>query len=357
MMTRENIQKSPKRPVFLHGMWRCGSTYIWNQFRENSNAYCYYEPLHQGLGRLTTARMERDLLKKMDPSHPAMTQSWFTEYTPLLKRFSMRNLKGRGVRKFTRRLSESQYILSPDDSDPLLEDYVSGLVNYALSQNKTPVLGFNRACLRAGFLKKTFGSFDIYIDRDPRHVWASYQKQRLKTNSTFFVTWLLTAERNAHHPLFKPMADRLPLRSPLDKIRIKYKPYYRRVLDHMSMEQTYAMVFYLWLACTLHGLSTSDLILDMEDCDPDAITTKIKQATCLDVSFAGLKPPQAIPENIIIDWQTIEDEVLTYFPLSSFSGGFDIQRIEQSMPSLSKRKADIIGKIIQQARVLSTASA
>ena len=39
-------------PVFLHCMWRTGSTFIFGKFRENPRYRCFYEPLNEALATL-----------------------------------------------------------------------------------------------------------------------------------------------------------------------------------------------------------------------------------------------------------------------------------------------------------------
>src|SRR5262249_21846978 len=43
--------------VFLHGGWRCGSTYIWSRFRDCAGTLCFYEPFHEILARCTARKV------------------------------------------------------------------------------------------------------------------------------------------------------------------------------------------------------------------------------------------------------------------------------------------------------------
>jgi hypothetical protein len=92
------------RPVFLHGLWRSGSTYLWSRFRMSEAARCFYEPLHHGLARLTAERIAHDTPEKIDGNrHPALSDPYFLEFAPLLGL--------RGVRGFRDDLAYDRFAL------------------------------------------------------------------------------------------------------------------------------------------------------------------------------------------------------------------------------------------------------
>ena len=195
-----------QRPVFLHGMWRSGSTYLWSRFRAAPNACCFYEPLHHGLSKLTRERIERDTAERISGNrHPSLAEPYFAEFAPLIGR--------RGVRDFHRNLAYDRFVMRPGESHPALERYLSGLIGHAAARNRTPVLGFNRTGLRLAWMKDRFDAFNIYIDREPAAIWASYAAEAAKGNHAFFSMWLLVVEKNAGHPLLAPLVERSGARS------------------------------------------------------------------------------------------------------------------------------------------------
>lgn len=95
--------------VFLHGMWRSGSTFLWSRFRESSDAYCFYEPLHHSLSKLTAKRIAQDTVEQITASrHPAMDRPYFAEFAPLIDR--------KGVRHYQRRLAYDRFALQGERS-------------------------------------------------------------------------------------------------------------------------------------------------------------------------------------------------------------------------------------------------
>jgi hypothetical protein len=299
-------------PVFLHGLWRSGSTYVWSKFRQAPGTYCYYEPLHQGLGRLTRKRIGRDSAETMaENRHPDMAP-YFAEFEPLLK--------GRGVKNFKTRMAYRPYVLEAQDQDPALHRYLSNLLHHAQSQEKQAVFGFNRTGLRIGWLAGNFPSANIYIDRNPRSIWRSYQRHKDEGNYTYFTAWLMTIEQNAEHALFRPIAERLRLRKGADLLFKKPKSFYRAVVDAtMTPEETYAMVFYIWLLCGEHAHQYADLIIDM-DRMPDLdyrrqARENILSACGIDLDFRDALATAA--DRSEIDFARIEQETIVLVPGSA----------------------------------------
>lgn len=277
-----------KRPVFLHGMWRSGSTYVWSRFRACNETYCYYEPLNHGLGRLTTARIDRDTPEiTATNGHPSLSRPYFAEYEPLIK--------GRGVAGFRPRFSYSRFILEKNEADEPLRRYIAGLTEHATAQSKMPVLGFNASDLRIGWLNEQFRPFSIYIKRDPQRIWESYEAQRKNGNNTFFVAWLNIIESNALHPTIAPLAEKLTLRRDLQKLTIKPKKFYTAVLNGMKPEETYDMVQHMWRLSTAHGGKNCDLVIDMDRGGTEdykkSLNREIKDACGLDVNFVDMRAP------------------------------------------------------------------
>ncbi len=167
-------------PVFLHGMWRSGTTYIWSRFREAEDVCAYYEPFHHGLDRLNPRRIARDTPEKAAAfGHPALEKPYFSEYAELLA-------CPRGVKRYHRSFAHDRFLLGGDEAHPPRERYVSLLVEHAEQAGLRPILACNRTVLRLAWLKRRFASYDIHIDRDPHGVWRSYMQQMLRANYSFF---------------------------------------------------------------------------------------------------------------------------------------------------------------------------
>jgi hypothetical protein len=308
-------------------MWRSGSTYIWSCFRSLPGTYCFYEPLNQGLGKLTRERIGRDTADRVAGNkHPELSAPYFAEYEPLLK--------GRGVPKFDPRFSYHNYALTLKDADPLLHVYINSLTAYAQKTGKQAVLGFNRTGLRMGWMARQMGGTHIHIDRHPRAIWQSYQKHMEAGHYTYFTAWLMTLEANKGLPFLQPLTKRLPLTRWLSKP----KAHYRKALERMGPAQTYYMTFYMWLATTLHGLSFADAVIDMDmlhETDYRLDTAqRIKQLSGLVPDFSEAQPTQT--PKILYD---VEQEAVQDFPLKEFRAFLNKKRLKQNLARLSEAKA------------------
>ena len=332
--------------VFLHGLWRSCTTYIWSRFRASPKAYCYYEPLHEGLARLNPKRIANGTTELMQSSgHPVMAQPYFAEFTPLLK-------TKRGVKNYDVSFAYDRYILHPNDSHPSLSRYISLLINHAAQQESIPVLGFNRTAFRIGWLKKHFKSWNLHIDRHPFDVWSSYEACRAKHNPYFFLYSLITLDHDSAHPVLAPLVERLPIRSLWQKLLTKQLHFYGNAIDNLSAETTYFMVFYFWLASCLHALTHSDQVFDMDCVYKDKYCTHqtalIKAGCGLDVSFDKARPVHynrnAFDNNLR---QTIEEKVISLFPFYEFLPYFDPVSVRRRVTELSEEKADFLTRTLR----------
>lgn len=327
--------------IFLSGLWRCGSTYIWSKFRALPDTYCFYEPLNQGLGRLNRKRIERykPEVTKIN-THPVMEKPYFAEFEPLMKR--------RGVRGFRRRFAYDRYALHPDEKDEALKKYTDLLCATARQQNKIPVLGYNQVMFRLAWLKNNFDAYTVHIDRHPREIWNSYKRLAGHENYTYFLIWLTIVERNAAHPLFAPLAEKFRLRGPLEKIFIKPKKFYLLALADISDENTYFMVFYLWCMTALQALSYSDQIIDINRAgEPgynDSCARTINAATGLQVDFAEMRTEGG--GSAPVDFDSIENEVLAMVPAKSHSDFFRLDAIRGRLDELAGEKAALLARLL-----------
>lgn len=330
------------RPVFLHGMWRSGSTFVWSRFRAAEGTLCFYEPLQNGLGRLNRRRLGS--APTPDMRHPEIGAPYFAEFEPLLGL--------RGVRGYRQRFAYDRFALEPGEHDPALARYLDGLVAEAERQSRHAVLGFNGAELRIGWMRRRYGACDIAIDRDPYAVWASYAEHLQRGNATFLVNWLRIVERNAAHPAFAPLAARLPLRRGAERWG-KAKRFYARALQGMAPGETYLMVCYLWIGYALHALSNCDLVVDLNRVDEAAyrreLEGRIGEETGLSVDLSQARQAKAAVEPAAMDPAAVEAQAVGLFPLAAFRPWLDAERVAARLGELTPRKAGLLRAVLLRA--------
>ena len=324
-------------------MWRSGTTFVWSRFRAAPTTYAYYEPFHHGLAKLTKDRIARDTPETMTANHhPALAKPYFAEFEPLLK--------FRGVQNHSANFAYDRFALAPGDQHRPLEQYVDRLVDHAAAEDRTAVVGCNRTVFRIGWLKERYSPYDIHIDRDPYAVWSSYVQQMEKGNYSFLTYWMMVLERNAEHPMFAPLAKRLPLRGSPRQFMRKAKDFYRETLDRMSPEMSYGIVFYMWAAAALHALSYCDLVFDMNRLGDKAYLEKlmaaIRQGAGVDVNLDEARVVEAAFDNSGPDRHAVEQAVMPLFPRDAFRNFVLPTEAEGRLDDLAPNKARLLGSIL-----------
>ena len=136
--------------LFIQGVFRSGTTALFQSMRRDDRLRCFYEPLHPDLfDHAREAHTPR-------PDHPK--SSLYAEYAPLLDRLES-NLGSP--------LPAWPQWLGADDEAPALSTYLHSLTDI----DEAPLLQFNRAFWMVPWLARTFpeASF-VHLVRDPRSV-------------------------------------------------------------------------------------------------------------------------------------------------------------------------------------------
>ncbi len=285
--------------IFLHGLWRSGSTFLWQQFRSSPGTLCYYEPLHHGLAKLTAARLARETASlRLRNGHPSVTEPYFAEFAPLIRR--------RGVRGYHASFAFDRFHLEAYDEAAGLQSYIANLVRRARVAGRVPVLGFNRAMLRMGWLRSRFDALNIYMERDPMAVWGSYRAELALGNDSYFSMWLRVLERNASADAFAPLCEALawPPRGLLQPDRRRR----RARIAALSDEEGYLMVSYLSLLAAAVADRHADVRLEADACLDPRKRAAVERRLALQT---GLKPDLSgytiVPPRVRLPQQTRRD--------------------------------------------------
>ena len=300
-----------RTPIFIHSMFRTGSTYIWNKFRENKNCWCYYEPFHQEFLNITADKplwnIDRESTQNF--KHPDITRDYLFEYKDSIKSSK------KGLSLFKKQFSFDDFYLPENAKMPDLKRYLNRLIKGA--GNKIPVMQFNRSTFRMGWFRQNFNnSFNIYLVRDPRNQFQSYMEiySRLQLNS-FLTMNLLTAGLNRESPPFQKLATLVPLLEFHGESFERESYIYSQLLPVYGLKEQYYIFYFIWYQSLLESLFHTDLIIyiDLLGSDPDYQNIIIKHLKsngitgfnfkdCQITTYQDLKiPPQ--------DMDTVEQEV------------------------------------------------
>ena len=281
----------PSPAVFLHGGWRCASTYVWSRFRVSPLTTSFYEPFAERLAHSSAKRIKRDKASGWDSRHPTLNSPYRTEYRPLLKHLR------RGVRGYRESFALARYFPSGDLEAE--RAYLERLIEHARGRGTRPVLGFSRSLARAAALKQALGGHHIVIRRDPRQQWLSCRSYREHEPISYFelchLLILALAPRGSPAAVLartlglpRPSPWARSLRGQMDSLRTALHP--------CSDELSYRAFVGVYLLSHAMAAPAADLLLDVDrlGCSVqyrDGIHARILERTGIAVDFSDCAPP------------------------------------------------------------------
>lgn len=283
-----------RRPIFIHSLFRTGSTYIWNKFRESGAFHCYYEPFHQELASLGLEPPGRWLSgppQAKTIGHPLLDREYMHEYRHLL-------VPGKpGVPYFRKSFSFEDFFRL--GRQPRQKKYIANLLDRA--GDRIPLLQFNRSAMRTAWFKKYFpGALHAYQLRDPRQQFNSFLSLREKAHIDIFMTMnLLTVGVNMRtSPLCRELGRRLPLSEFHAGSFPREEEFYRRSLPHLSVGEHYLVHYAIWFAALLENLAHADLLLNIDELGGDeryrnSISRRFAEAAGEWIDFSDAACPRA----------------------------------------------------------------
>ena len=331
----EGIQ-SEARPVFIHALWRTGSTYIWTKFRREARYWAYYEPLNEQLIhsseslRLVYAPETVGSLR-----HPPSRDPFcFREYP-----FRPED----GVEYFEKSLSCERYCLDEDSTDEALRRYIANLVDYARSQQRVPVLQFNRALLRSRWLTRQFNPVNILLLRRPMDIWKSFLS--FPESPFVMMLCLVLGQNRTSSPL--NALDRwseVPfyVGETIEQDHAFYGSY-----AHEHMDTLYPLFYAFYLLTCLANVPIADCILDMteitENPEARAAAERRLRELGMEISLEDCKLPtytNLLPsDREWVAYESVTRKLLASRLPSSLALSPDLLRVHQPMLGAYFREA------------------
>lgn len=263
-------------------MWRTGSTYFWNKFREQSRYRAYYEPLNEQLLDASEAPQVRDWHEGSSKHlrHPDLKESYFAEYQPCLEG---------GTR--LRRHYVHDYCLEKDDTDDFLRDYITDLVTFALAEARVPVLQFNRALMRTGWLTAQFNPINVLLLRRPVDVWKSFVSYK----ANFFpASVAMIVGRNQYHPLLRGILEHYAVPSFPHESWKRERELYRQYAN-ANLKNFYPLFYTFYLLTSIAAARHADCIIDLNEVSANIevrdLTTRKLRTLGMSISFDDCSLP------------------------------------------------------------------
>jgi hypothetical protein len=293
--------------LYLHGGWRCASTYIWSRFRESRSSACFYEPFAEHLARCTRKRIGRDTARGWNSRHPPLVRAYREEYLPLL-RWCLS-----GVRGYREDFALERYFPAADGVAPEAS-YLSRLLRYARARGKHPVFGFSRSLGRAAHLKRALGGYHVLVQRDPVQQWLSCRSYREHLPVSYFELcyFLILALAPAETPAGR-FAQRLRLPRLSRSLECQFREL-RAGIYPWNDALSYRAFTAVSLLSHAAAWPAADLVLDVDRLGHsrayrESSRARILADVGLEVNFDDCRVPRHDLARVPLDYSGIEREV------------------------------------------------
>jgi hypothetical protein len=299
-------------PLFLHAMWRTGSSYLLSRFAGEPGYAPFYEPFNGEIGsrrlrrkavrdyrdRATSLRHPvqdaRSYFDAFEQADPASGRPLWTFAHPRLPLFDVYNgLSAPGI---------------------ALLDACS---RAAEARGRVPVFGFCHSGVQIDAMRARFGGRHVYLSRDPRDQFASYDPR----GNDFFMaaTVMQLLASGTARPLairLVPALGRWPaaVTTPL----VRAAPHWatmriaRQIWRPLDLAAQYRLFYLSWLIANRAGAGC-DAVVALADLAADARGREAFEAR-LGIRLAGLAPRPADHALPPADSAAIEAEVQAILP-------------------------------------------
>ena len=279
-------------PVFIHSLWRSGSTYVWNRFRAADAAIAFYEPFHEILGVATRNVLAAESPDKWRVRHPKLDRGYYAEYLPLVL--------DRGVPHFQKAFTADHYF-ADDDTLASEQPYLDLLLSHADREGRVPVLACCRSLARAPWLKRRYGGTHIVLLRDAAQQWCSGHRCRIESGQSYFEVMPFQILGKAKWEPAQRIARFLGVPHHDDRSFYLEHDFYFAQFGITEFERSYA-AFHALVSLSLDRASeAADLVIDIDRVSSSApyrheIEQRVVGATGLKVTFDDCDAPRhALP--------------------------------------------------------------
>jgi hypothetical protein len=275
--------KKINQPIFIHSLFRSGSTYIFNVFRRAKYAYiCFQEPLHE-MAVLAKNRPDDLIVNFGDHEasinrHPKLEKPYFSELFEAWPAWQ-EHIKEKYV-------YQSYFANKKEDVGI---GFWQSLTSVAKGR---PVFQECRTSGRIGAIKNYIGGLHLYLWRNPWDQWWSY-----KINNYFEAANQLII--HADNP---PAPLRLMLAA-MDLPRFDGKGVVAAIQHYQSTpkttEESYLVFYMLWCLALREGTTYADLIFSIDRLSDSKdyqheILIKLQKLGIDGVDFSDCSVPQGV---------------------------------------------------------------
>lgn len=268
--------------IFVHSLFRSGSTYIFNVFRRSGKPYwCYQEPLHEAPFLMKTypealLRIADNVANEL--RHPQIDKPYYQELFEV-------NHAWRDT--ISKQAIYDQYFVSGDEDKSI--PFFQSLIRTA---NGLPMIQECRTSSRIGSLKSALGGTHIYLWRNPWDQWWSYQLNDYFNAATQLI---LNAQPHPREiALFYQESGFQPFHS--NSIIDEFDYFRARPLVSTTSYQAF---YLLWCQALREALRSADILLNIDSLSTDHayranILDSLGSRGIRDIDFSDCGIPQSI---------------------------------------------------------------
>lgn len=335
-----------RTPIFIHSLFRSGSTYLFNSFRRSSFDYwCYQEPLNEMLLHLNADAerlLEMSEVTAKSLRHPAMSRPYYWEY------YQVRSeLEGLIEKSFC----YDDFFINEGESLP--ESQVRYFMSLISNAKGRPLLQFCRSLGRINGLKNEFGGVHIHLWRNPRSQWWSFKIINYFDN----VIQLIYKARNLPPVLME-------IKSLCEINNYHNDDIENEILNakrHPLNPRAGYMAFYaLWLFSYIEGEKHSNITINIDSLSLDKIyrENKIRELSQLNINEIDFTDC-VIPQLYFTDkeqefYNDIEDEVKGLFSQNGYEKPLinkSIKSYREQIRDFEKPDLDLVSENLLKARI------
>ncbi|WP_236199164.1 hypothetical protein [Pseudomonas pseudonitroreducens] len=325
-------------PIFIHSLFRSGSTYLFNVFRRTGNYWCYQEPENEWLLELDNkpeALLAVTTNNGGNIHHPDIGKPYFWEFHEV--RDSLRGL-------FKQSFCFDDLFLEELSADQ--RAYYQALIEASRART---MFQFCRSFGQPQAFKSLFGGIHVHLWREPRSQWWSF-----KINDYFDAATQLIYGAAHLPPALQAIKTSCRINPPASENLGTARAQAER--SPLKWRENYRAFFALWLYAQLELRQQADLDLSIDRLSQDAAyrDAKLVEFRALginDIDLSDSRSPliRLTSEEAAL-FREIEEEVANVFKTNGFTYS-DIQTIfamideiqDQDRTSVSGAAANIRG--------------
>lgn len=270
-------------PIFIHSLFRSGSTYFLNVFRRSARGYwCYYEPFHERI-RLACNDPESLLEYKDDVAvslrHPQPKTPYFWEFSLISEEF-----KGKLCKNF----SYDTFFGAQGETSDRIGRFLDILVKRAQGR---PVFECCRTFARVALLREKIGGTHIFLWRNAWDQWWSY-----KITKYFEATNLMILNAEYLPDIFQCLRRELNFSEyHHEDIEAEFEHFRTQPL---TADQNYLLFYTTWAFGLLENLQKSDMSINIDSLSSSEsyrteVTSELAQKGIDGLDFSDCTIPQA----------------------------------------------------------------